>query len=66
MIYTYKLIDVLEASIKKNGNQPLTTQHLLNILKYAAKSISKDEEEHEKIMDEALMEIYADQCCDRE
>jgi hypothetical protein len=38
----YILIDVLEASIKKNGDKPLTTQHLLNILKLVSRQIEDD------------------------
>lgn len=32
-----KLIEVLEQSIKKNGEKPLTNLHLLNILKIVEK-----------------------------
>lgn len=38
----YKLIEILEESIKKNGEKPLTNKWLLNILNMAEKSLSKD------------------------
>jgi hypothetical protein len=36
------LIKILKASIKKNGDKPLTLSYLLNILKLAEKKISYD------------------------
>ena len=38
-----ELIEVLELSIKKNGSVPLTTQHLLNILKMAERRSERKE-----------------------
>ncbi len=38
------LMEVLEASIKKNGEKPLTNLYLLNILKMVDKKIEKMEE----------------------
>lgn len=38
------LIEVLEASIKKNGEKPLTNLYLLNILKMVEKKIEKEVE----------------------
>jgi uncharacterized protein YhaN len=37
------LIEILEASIKKNGVKPLTNEWLLNILKQADRQIEKEE-----------------------
>ena len=38
-----KLIEILEASVKKNGSIPLTTQHLLNLLKMAERDLEREE-----------------------
>lgn len=38
------LIEVLEKSVAKNGNIPLTNQHLLNIVKMAKKWKEKDDD----------------------
>jgi len=37
------LIEILEKSIEKNGEKPLTNKWLLNILKQADKQIEKEE-----------------------
>lgn len=66
MKFAYRFIDVLTKSIEKNGNKELTTQHLLNIVKLCVKSIETEENEHQEILDEAMMEIYASQCGDRD
>ena len=39
-----ELIDILEKSIKKNGDKPLTLSHLLNILKMVQRKKDKEEE----------------------
>lgn len=39
------LIDILEKSVEKNGEQPLTNKWLLNILKMAQDQKHKREEE---------------------
>lgn len=39
------LIEILEASIKKNGVKPLTNEWLLNILKQANRQIQREEAE---------------------
>ena len=36
------LIPVLEASIKKNGDKPLTLSHLLNILRMMARNAQEE------------------------
>lgn len=66
MEFAYKFIEVLSKSIEKNGNKELTTQHLLNIVKLCVKSIETNEERHQQMLDEAMMEIYASQCGDRD
>lgn len=66
MDITNKLIQVLSNSIKKNGNQPLTTQHLLNILNYSVRSVEAEQEKIDKELDEAYMQILADECGDRD
>ena len=66
MEFAYKLIEVLSKSIDKNGNKELTTQHLLNIVKLCVKSIETNEERHQQMLDEAMMEIYVSQCGDRD
>ena len=38
-----KIIEILEASVKKNGEKPLTTLHLLNILKMAERIEDSEE-----------------------
>jgi hypothetical protein len=50
------IIEILEASIKRNGSVPLTTTHLKNILKMAVR-LSESEEEKERIFHE---ELYAE------
>ena len=40
--YDY-LIEILEESIKKNGEKPLTNKWLLNILKMVNKQIDQDD-----------------------
>ena len=65
-LFAYKFIKVLSKSIEKNGNKELTTQHLLNIVKLCVKSIETNEERHQQMLDEAMMEIYASQCGDRD
>lgn len=40
------LIEILEISIKKNGEIPLTNTHLLNILKMADRWIEENENAH--------------------
>ena len=37
------LIEVLEHSVKKNGEVPLTNKHLLNILKIVHRKIQEEE-----------------------
>lgn len=37
------LIETLEASVKKNGSIPLTTGHLLNILKMVEREMEKQD-----------------------
>lgn len=66
MEFAYKFIDVLTKSIEKHGNKELTTQHLLNIVKLCVKSIEIEENKHQELLDEAMMEIYASQCGDRD
>ena len=39
-----KLIQVLELSVKKNGEKPLTNKWLLHICKLVNRAIEKDEE----------------------
>ena len=39
------LIEILEKSIKKNGEKPLTNKWLFNILKQAVRQIEKEEAE---------------------
>jgi hypothetical protein len=39
---TKKLVGILVASVKHNGSQPLTTQHLLNMLKAAEKKAEEE------------------------
>ena len=66
MEFAYKFVKVLTKSIEKNGNKELTTQHLLNIVKLCIKSVEIDEERHQQVLDDALTEIYASQCGDRD
>ena len=40
------LIEVLENSVKKNGEIPLTNKHLLNILKLVSKQQDYEDEYH--------------------
>lgn len=53
-----QLIRTLELSIKKHGDKPLTTQYLLNILKYSEtcklQASSKEERFLDSLADECL------------
>jgi hypothetical protein len=42
--YDY-LIEILEESVKKNGEKPLTNTWLLNILKLTTKQLNNDEDD---------------------
>lgn len=42
-----ELIEVLEASLKKNGDKPLTLSHLINILKLTEKKIVHNDHIHD-------------------
>jgi hypothetical protein len=66
MDFAYKLLDVLTKSIEKNGDQPLTTQYLLNITRFCIKSINLEEQIMQQHLDEAETEIYRQECCDRD
>lgn len=49
-----KLIEILEASVKKNGaDKPITLGHLLNIVKKAQKTLIKEDFESD-------LETYTD------
>ena len=61
-----QLILILEKSIEKNGTQPLTNTWLLNMLKLAERNQNQIIEHHDRLLDEAYMEILAGQCCDRD
>lgn len=37
------LLEILEASLKKNGDIPITTKHWINIIKMAQRNMEKDE-----------------------
>ena len=37
------LISILEHSVKKNGEIPLTNKHLLNILKMATRNLTEED-----------------------
>lgn len=42
-----ELIEVLEISVKKNGEKPLTNKYLLNILKLTQRRLNQEEIEAE-------------------
>jgi hypothetical protein len=42
-IYIEEIISIIEKSIEKNGDKPLTLSHLKNILKKADKNIENNE-----------------------
>ena len=44
-----KLISVLEISVKRNGEKPLTNLWLLNILKLVKKELEQEEEMAEQV-----------------
>lgn len=50
------LIAVLEASVKKRGEVPLTNAHLLNILKMAQRWEEQREAKAEEMMNEMMAE----------
>ena len=37
------LLEILEASLKKNGDIPITTKHLVNIIKMAQRNMEMDD-----------------------
>lgn len=43
------LCRVLEASLRKNGDKPLTVSHLLNILKLVARKQREDAQQEEHL-----------------
>jgi len=51
--YDY-LIDILEESVKKNGEKPLTNKWLLNILKM----VTKELEDEDNFPDISAIDIY--------
>lgn len=52
----------LQASIRKNGDKPLTLQHLVNIIGI----MEKEEEAQEKALDDVYYQHLADECGDRD
>jgi len=66
MKFAYRLADILEKSIEKHGDQPLTVSHLLNIVKLCIRLENASRYKMDKALDEAMMEMYADQCGDRD
>jgi len=54
------LIAILTKSLEKNGNQPLTISHLLNIVKLAKKTKTVQEQEEEDILEQAYTETFND------
>lgn len=61
------LIRVLMVSVGKNGaDKPVTLGHLLNIIRLAKKIERQQADDADEAMDEALMQIYTDQCGDRD
>ena len=53
-----ELIDILEKSIKKNGDKPLTLSHLLNILKMVQRKKDKEEELGDLIQNDPSWDNY--------
>ena len=51
-----ELIEVLEASVKRRGEVPLTNAHLLNCLKMAARLKDRREEALENSLNEMMAE----------
>lgn len=48
------IIEVLELLIKKNGSMPLTTQHLLNILRLLKKRAIERDVREWQVLDDLL------------
>ena len=42
-----RLIEILEASLKKNGDKPITISHLLNIVKMIEKDMQREGQLHD-------------------
>jgi hypothetical protein len=56
MTNTEALIVVLEESVKRNGEKPLTNAYLLNIVKMAARLKDKTDERLEQMLAESMAE----------
>jgi len=50
----YELRKALLKSIEKNGNQPLTTQHLLNIVNLIIKKDGDEQDRLDQLLGECL------------
>lgn len=61
-----ELIEVLEKSVEKHGEKPLTNLYLLNIIKLSQRIEIHKRDRIESELDESLMQLYADQCGDRD
>jgi hypothetical protein len=60
MEFAYKLLEVLTKSVEKNGDQEITTKHLLNIVKMCIRQVEADDLEHQQNIDEALSDALND------
>ena len=61
-----KLSKYLRISIEKNGDKPLTLSHLANIIDLLERNETRRQEKNDRDLDEAYMQILADQCGDRD
>lgn len=51
---------VLEASVERRGEIPLTNAHLLNIVKMTRRVKNQREEAHEKMLDEIYNQVMSE------
>ena len=54
MTFSEALIQTLTTSIKNQGNKPLTTLHLLNIVKLCDKMVENESVKQDELIDEIL------------
>jgi EAL domain-containing protein (putative c-di-GMP-specific phosphodiesterase class I) len=60
MEFAYKLEEVLTKSVEKNGEQQMTTKHLLNIVRMCIRQVEADDIEHQQKIDDALNDALND------
>jgi hypothetical protein len=55
-----EILQILEASLKKHGDKPITVSHLKNIIKMAKRSQERQEQEIEQNFNEVHGDLFGD------